>query len=99
LTTSNRTLAAVRRHNKRQDKLKTKATVVLDAMRRQGQALHRHQAWYGNIWWLSRSGIHVPDEIARLVIANPAVVSDGDVLPLDCETLPQTFRIGGTSHD
>jgi hypothetical protein len=94
----NRTLAPIRRHNKRQDRLKAKAAVVIDAMFC-GQVLHRHNAWYGSIWWLSRDGTRVPDEIAQIIIKNPAVVGDGDALPLNSEVLSQSYRIGAMSND
>jgi hypothetical protein len=54
------------------------------------QLHHRHE-WYGPTWWLS-DGKRVADEVAQLVIKNPAVVGVGDALPLGTDVPAQTFR-------
>ena len=59
---------------------------------RDGQTLHRHNAWHGPIWWLSKGGTHIDDEVVQLVIKDPAVVALGDALPLGIDIPAQTFR-------
>jgi hypothetical protein len=85
------TLTLIRKQHRRNDRLKAKAAAVIDAMRR-GQTLHRHHAWYGFIWWLSKGGQRIPDEIAQLVIKNSAVASVGNALPLNIDVPAQTWR-------
>jgi hypothetical protein len=86
-----RTLAPVRHHAKRQDLLIAKATQVFEAMRA-GQTLHRHHAWYGPIWWLSKDGKRIADEVAQLVVKNPAIADVSDALPLNADVPAQTWR-------
>jgi hypothetical protein len=59
---------------------------------RNGQTLHRHHAWHGPIWWLSKDGTRIADEVAQLVVNDPAVVGVGDALPLGADAPAQTFR-------
>jgi hypothetical protein len=87
----NRTIADVRRLAKLQDRIAAKAATVIAAMHT-GQALHLHHGRDGAVWWLSRSGERVDDEVARLVITSPAVASVDDALPLGIDTPAQTFR-------
>jgi hypothetical protein len=95
----NRTLAPIRKQHQRDDRLKAKAAAVIDAMRR-GQTLHRHHAWYGPIWWLSKDGHRISDEVAQLVIVNPAIVSVGDALPFNIDIPAQTWRyVERSPHD
>jgi hypothetical protein len=42
------------------------------------------------MWWLSRSGERIDDAVAKIVIANPAIVSVGDALFADIPS--QTWR-------
>jgi hypothetical protein len=64
---------------------------ILAAMRR-GAVLHLHfQSGNRAIWSLS-TGIFVPADTAALVVANPNITPDGDVLPLLIGTPSQTWR-------
>jgi hypothetical protein len=89
----NKTIADVRRRAKRQGRIAASAAKPIAAMA-DGQTLHRHNAWHGPIWFLSRYGTRVDDAVARLVITNPAVVGNNDALPLggDTSAQSQTFR-------
>jgi hypothetical protein len=88
----NRTLALARKQHQRDDRLKAKAAAVIEAMRR-GQALHfQNDRQRGAVWWLSADGQRITDEVAQLVMADPAVVSVGDALPLGADIPAQTFR-------
>jgi hypothetical protein len=91
MTALNRTIADVRRRAKLQNRIALKVQQTLAAMLR-GEALHYHHGRFGAIWWLSRSGRHIPDEVARLVITHPVVVGVGDALPLGNDTPAQTYR-------
>ena len=70
------------------DRLNGKVASVLTAMQR-GEALHLEYRWCGPVWCLS-GGRHIPNEVARVAIQNPQVVSVGDSLFRD--TRPQTYR-------
>ena len=87
----NRILATIRNRNVRDNRLKAKAAAVIASMRN-GQTLHRHCAWNGPIWWLSKDGAHIADEVAQLVINDPAFVGVGDALPLGVDIPAQTYR-------
>jgi hypothetical protein len=87
----NRTITAIRNRNQQADRLKAKAAAVIANMR-DGQTLHRHHTWHGPIWWLSKDGNYIADEVAQLVIKNPAVVDVGDALPLGADIPAQTYR-------
>jgi hypothetical protein len=91
MTTLNRTIADVRRRARLQDRIAAKAAATIAAMHA-GQALHLHHSHSGRVWWLSRSGKRVDDEVAQLVIKNPAVVSVGEALPLGADIPSQTWR-------
>jgi hypothetical protein len=90
MATLNRTIADVRRRSRRRNRIQEKAATTITAMRG-GQALHHRHEWYGPTWWLS-DGKRVADEVAQLVIKNPAVVGVGDALPLGTDVPAQTFR-------
>jgi hypothetical protein len=79
---------------KRQDRLKAEAAVVVEAMRL-GQTLRRHHAWHGTVWWLSKDGTRIADEVAQLVVGDSRVVANNDALPLGADIPAQTFRFGG----
>jgi hypothetical protein len=85
----NRALTIIRQRHRRGDRLKAKAAAVIDAMR-QGQALHCRHERDGVVWWLSKDGQRIGDEVAQLIIANPAIASVGDALFADA--LAQTWR-------
>jgi hypothetical protein len=87
----NRTLAHVRKHHHRDDRLRAKAAAGIDAMRH-GQALHHQHDRNGPLWWLSKDGRRISNEIAQLVIKNPAIVGVGHTLPLGADIPAQTFR-------
>jgi hypothetical protein len=70
------------------DRLNARATQVVDAMRR-GASLQL-EFRYGAQRWRLTDGCEVDREAARLVIRNPKIVADGDVLFVGC--LAQTFR-------
>jgi hypothetical protein len=91
MTTLNRTIADVRRRARLQDRLAAKAAATIAAMHA-GQALHLHHGRYGAVWWLSRSGERVAEEVAQLVVKNPTIVSVGDALPLGTDIPSQTWR-------
>jgi hypothetical protein len=91
MTMLNRTIADVRRRAKLLDRIAAKAAATIAAMHA-GQALHLHHGRNGPVWWLSRSGKRVDDEVAQLVIKNPAIVSVGDALPLGSNITAQTWR-------
>jgi hypothetical protein len=42
---------------------------------------------------LSRTGERIDDEVAQLVVKNPAIVGVGDALPFGADTPAQTYRI------
>ena len=87
----NRTIADVRRRARLQDRLAAKAAAIIAAMSA-GQALHLHHSRNGAVWWLSRSGKRVDDEVAQLVVRNPAIISGDDALPLGTDIPSQTWR-------
>jgi hypothetical protein len=87
----NRTLAPIRKQHRRDDRLKAKAAAVIEIMRH-GSALHCQHDRYGAVWWLSKDGQRISDEVAALVIASPAVASVGDALPLNVNVPAQTWR-------
>jgi hypothetical protein len=86
-----RTLTIIRQQHQHNDRLKAKAAAVINAMRH-GQALHFQNQRDGAVWWLSKDGQRVTDEVAQLVIKNPAVASVGDALPLNIDVPAQTWR-------
>jgi hypothetical protein len=65
------------------------ATAVIDVMHHSGQTLHLEFNWAGPRWRLSGGG-KVAHDVAQRVIANPAVISDGDALFPNLT--PQTWR-------
>jgi hypothetical protein len=91
LLTLNRTIADVRRRARLQDRLAAKAAATIAAMHA-GETLHFDHDRHGPVWWLSRSGKHIKDGVAQLVIKNPAIVGGGDALPLGTDVPAQTFR-------
>jgi hypothetical protein len=91
MNTLNRTTADVRRRAKLQDRIAAKAAATISAMHA-GEALHLRHDRHGAVWWLSRSGTRVADEVAQLVIKNPTVADVGDALPLGVDVPAQTFR-------
>jgi hypothetical protein len=91
MTILNRTIADVRRRARQRDHIAAKVTRTIAAMAR-GEALHHHHDRFGPVWWLSRSGKRVRNEVAQLVVKNPAVVGVGDALPLGTEIPSQTWR-------
>jgi hypothetical protein len=87
----NRTLTTIREQHRRSDRLKAKVATVIDAMCR-GQTLRCQQGCEGAVWWLSKDGQRITNEVAQLVIKNPAVASVGDALPLNIDVPAQTWR-------
>jgi hypothetical protein len=87
----NRTLAPIRKRHQRDDRLKAKAAAAIEIMRH-GSALHCQHDCYGAVWWLSEGGQRISDEIAQLVITNPAIAGVGDALPLNIDIPSQTWR-------
>src|SRR5262245_49549765 len=74
-------------------KLHTKAQAVL-ARIYEGQSLRfLFDRRHGPTWQLSPSGVDVDDEVAKVVIADPEVVSAGDGLFAEGPT--QTYRYAG----
>jgi hypothetical protein len=88
----NRTITDVRRRAKLQDRVARKAATTIAVMHHRGEALHLHHSRHGPVWWLSRSGERIADEVAQLVINNPAVAAVGDALPLGTDIPAQTWR-------
>jgi hypothetical protein len=70
------------------DRLNTRATQVVDAMR--GGAALQLEFRYGAPRWRLTNGCEVHPEVARMVIRNPSITSVGDTLFVGC--LAQTFR-------
>jgi hypothetical protein len=91
MATLNRTIESVRRRARLQDRIAAKAAATVAAMGA-GQALHRHHGRNGTVWWLSRTGERVDDNVAQLVIKDPAVAGVGDALPLGTDIPAQTWR-------
>jgi hypothetical protein len=91
LITLNRTIADVRRRARLQDRLAAKAAATIAAMSA-GQTLQLQHGPNGAVWRLSRSAKRIDDQVAQIVIKNPAVVGGGDALPLGADIPAQTFR-------
>jgi hypothetical protein len=79
----------LRASSRKLDRLNSKVTIALGAMRR-GEALYLEHRWHGPVWCLSISG-HIDAEVAEVVIRNSSVTGVGDALAID-GARPQTWR-------
>jgi hypothetical protein len=66
-------------------------TGSIDAMRC-GQARHFQNGLDGAVWWLSKDGQRISDEVVQLIIKNPTVAGVGDALPFNTDVPAQVWR-------